>query len=383
MSDVRSDVRSDRSRHATRWIRASIFVLVAALGASPATLRAQHPGEAPSFGDPGPCASLVDADRLRCEREETERRSGALRASRAYHARLADRLAADGGARNLALAANLRAMSLTGDLNLTETTRPRLAGDAKLAAWRDRAAREGRADPLVLGLLIRRLSPDDDARRRGVRESWRMLEPTNLLVLPDDDAAEALEILASVGEARRFDVHFGTLLRVVIDAVDRHPPNARESRWLFDDETPTSVAYGISLAFALLELPQFTTLIDVCKGDALSQPGRREACARYGALLADASDTLIAHMIGLAILRNAAPDAAGRECIEARRRRAAWVMQQWYVVAEKDPVGFADWQASVLRASPDIDEMTLMRRALEANGIPVEPPPDYRHVPMP
>ncbi len=383
MSDARSHVRSDRSRCATWWIRASTSVLVAVLGASPATLRAQHPGEAPSFGDPDPCASLVDADRLRCEREETERRSGALRASRAYHARLADRLAADGGARNLALAANLRAMSLTGDPYLTEATRPRLTGDAKLAAWRDRAAREGRADPLVLGLLIRPLSPDDDARRRGVRESWRMLEPTNLLVLPDDDAAEALEILASVGEGRRFDVHFGTLLRVAIDAVDRHPPNAREARWLFDDETPTSVAYGVSLAFTLLELPRFTTLIDVCKGDALSQPGRREACTRYGTVLADASDTLIAHMIGLAILRNAAPDAAGRECIEARRRRAAWVMQQWYVVAEKDPVGFADWQTGVLRASPDIDEMTLMRRALEANGIPVEPPPDYRHVPMP
>ena len=357
-------------------------MLSLALGVWLAALHAQHPGDVISLGEPGPCASLVDADRARCEHGEDVRRSRALRASREYHTWLADRLAADGGARNLALAANLRAMSLTGDAFLSEATLPRLVGDAKLADWLERATREGRDDAFVHSLLVRAFLPEDDARRSTVRDAWRSLDPANLSMWPDDDSGVA-ETLAAAGEGRRLDLYFGLLLNAMLDAVERHPPNARQRRWLLNEETPTTQAYALSLAFTMMALPSFIPFIDACRGEAVAQAGRRDACTRYGSVLADASDTLIAHMIGLAILRNAAPDAAGRERIEARRRRAAWVMQQWYIVAKKDPVGFADWQAGALRASPRIDEMALMRRALEANGIAVEPPPEYRHVPMP
>lgn len=371
-----------RRRIAALAFRGAVFVLAVAAGAVIADLHAQHPRLEPLSGDPDPCAASTGAEHARCERKEARRASATLRASRAYHARLADRLAAEGGARHLALAANLRAMSLAGESFVTASTLPRLARNTRLAAWRDVAEREGRDDPFVLGLLIRPLSPEDDARRRGVRASWRTLEPANLLVLSDDGAADVAEILASAGEGRRFDVHFGALLRAMLDAVERHPPNAREAQWLFDDETPTPRAYAISLAFTLLELPRFTPVVDACKGEALSQPGRREACARHGAVLADASDTLIAHMIGLAILRNIAEDAQARDRIEERRRRAAWLLQQWHDHGKAQPARMADAQAEVLRATPDIGEMDVMRKVLESNGIPVEPPPEYRHVPM-
>lgn len=373
-----------RRRIAALAFRGAVFVLAVAAGAVFADLHAQHPRWEALTGDPDPCAASTGAEHARCERKEARRASATLRASRAYHARLADRLAAEGGARHLALAANLRAMSLAGESFVTESTLPRLAGDTRLAAWRDAAEREGRDDPFVLGLLIRPLSPDDDdARRRGVRASWRTLEPANLLVLSDDGAPDVAEILASAGEGRRFDVHFGALLRAMLDAVERHPPNAREARWLFDDETPTPRAYAISLALTLLELPRFIPVVDACKGEALSQPGRREACARHGAVLADASDTLIAHMIGLAILRNIAEDAQARDRIEERRRRAAWLRQQWHDLGKTQPARMADAQAEVLRASPDIGEMDVMRRVLEMEGVSVQPPEDFHDVRLP
>ncbi|MFZ5635492.1 MAG: hypothetical protein ACOY82_02785 [Pseudomonadota bacterium] len=273
-------------------------------------------------------------------------------------------------------------MSLAGERNLTASTLPRVVGDARLADWLGRAFRESQGDPFAYSLLVRGLMPEDDARRAEARDAWRRLAPFNLVTRPDDDAAAAREVLASAGEESRFDIHFGTLLRSTIAAVERHPPSAREARWLLDDETPTVRAYAISLAFAMMELPRFAPVVEACKGDALSQAGRREACLRYGTVLADASDTLIAHMIGLTILHNVAECAQERKRVEERRRHAAWLQEQWHALGEADPARIADAQADVLQGSHDVDEMALIRNVLQANGIPVEPPPSYRHVPM-
>lgn len=376
--DARQDIRQGRG-----WgVRASGWALAAMLGTWVASASAQHPAAlTPADGELA-CETLPEVDRGRCLRREEARSTKAHRASRAYHFRLADRLAADGGARNLALAANLRALALAGDLFHSGATLPRLAGDARLAAWTARAAHEAQGDPFVLSLLIRPFSPGDDPRRRAVRDALQLADPANLAAFPDDEAQVVVR-LAEAGEGSRFDLHYGALLRATLDAVERHPPGARHARWLLNDDTPTLRAYAILLSFAMMETPRFVPIIEACRGDALALVGRRETCVRYGAVLADGSDTLLAHMFGLAILHNSATDAETRECIEARRRKAAWVSERWRVLGENDPVGFNDWQADALRASPGIDEMTLMRKALEAYGVPLEPPAEFRHTPMP
>jgi hypothetical protein len=373
--------RSDNANRPANAVRAfALAVGLLLLGLS-MTVQAQHPGEILRTGEDEPCAAEAQAERDHCLRKQAAREARMRRASRDYHAWLADRLAADGSARDLALAANLRAMSLAGELFHSGATLPQLADDARLAEWIERGARDGHDDPFVQMLLTRPFHPQDAARRKTVRDAWRAADPDNLAALPDDEGPVD-EILAAAADARRFDVYYGTLLRSVLTAMERHPPSSRFARHLLDETTPTVPSYAATLGVSMLELPRFSPAVDACKGDALAQPGRREACMRYGGVLAEASDTLIAHMIGLAILRNSAVDAEGRERIEQRRRGASWIWQQWHEVVDRNPIGFADWQADALRASPGIAEMTLMRQALEANGISAEPPAEYRHVPM-
>ncbi len=368
-------------RNMARMMASTAIALIAGL---PLAALAQHPGGLSAWKESadGPCADGSASARERCLHEKDVRHETMKRASREYHAWLADRLAADGGARNLALAANLRALSLGGELFHTSANLPLLEGDARLAEWVDRASRDVGGDGLVYMLLIRPFSPRDEVRVEAARQAWRDAEPTNLAPLRDDDAAVG-GVLATAKDDSRLDTHIGELLWAALDAVERHPPDPKFARALFDDETPCARAYALALAFMLLETPRFSPAIHACKGNALSQPGRREACLRYGAVLADASDTLIAHMIGLAILRNAAMDDAARERVELRRRRAGWLMEQWTALGYAGAAGFSDEQAAILRAFRGIDEMAMMRRMLEANDVPVEPPVDYKHVLLP
>ena len=371
----------DNTRRLEKRALMIIMAAIVLIAGFPAAGLAQHPSGLMVWRPHAeePCAEISVFARARCLREEDARHEKMKRASREYHAWLADRLAEDGGARNFALAANLRALSLGGELFYTSANLPLLEGDARLAEWVDRASRDVGGDGLVHMLLIRPFSPREEARVQAVRDAWRDADRANLAPLRDDDAAIG-DVLETATDRSRLDLHFGELLLATLDAVERHPPDPKLSTMLFDDETPGARAYALSLALLMLETPRFSPAIHACKDDALQQPGRREACLRYGAVLAEASDTLIAHMIGLRILHSAAIDDAARERIELRRRRAGWLLEQWGALAKPDPTGFADEQAAILRAFRGIDEMGMMRRMLEANDVPLEPPVDYDHV---
>ncbi len=371
----------DNTRRLEKRALMIIMAAIVLIAGFPAAGLAQHPSGLMVWRPDAeePCAEISVFARARCLREEDARHEKMKRASREYHAWLADRLAEDGGARNFALAANLRALSLGGELFYTSANLPLLEGDARLAEWVDRASRDVGGDGLVHMLLIRPFSPREEARVQAVRDAWRDADRANLAPLRDDDAAIG-DVLETATDRSRLDLHFGELLLATLDAVERHPPDPKLSTMLFDDETPGARAYALSLALLMLETPRFSPAIHACKDDALQQPGRREACLRYGAVLAEASDTLIAHMIGLRILHSVAIDDAARERIELRRRRAGWLLEQWGALAKPDPTGFADEQAAILRAFRGIDEMGMMRRMLEANDVPLEPPVDYDHV---
>lgn len=369
----------------SRW-HAAAFALVAVLPL-PLVAIAQYPGDMSGRPDTAEtrCASVKASQRVECEVREAEREADKARISREYHAWLADRLAEDGGARNLAIAAHLRAMSVSGSLYESDDALPALKNDARIAEWVDRATREGQDDPLVHALLNRRFSASDDQRLSTLRMHWSRVAPDNFVpVMFSTEAGRsgANDMVALARSASRFDLHYNALLLAVIDAFERHPPSADRAAVLFGGDVPTLHSYASSMAMAVLQLPRFIDAIDACRGDALSRaPQRRADCLQFGHLLADDSDTLIAHMMGLAILVRASDTPCVRKAAEERRRQAAWLMNRWQVLSS-DPTVQTDDQTSRQALSSTQDEMEYMRVVLKHNGIAIEPPPDWKHAPL-
>ena len=181
----------DNTRRLEKRALMIILAAIVLIAVFPAAGLAQHPSGLMVWRPDAeePCAEISVFARARCLREEDARHEKMKRASREYHAWLADRLAEDGGARNFALAANLRALSLGGELFYTSANLPLLEGDARLAEWVDRASRDVGGDGLVHMLLIRPFSPRDEARVQAARDAWRDADRANLAPLRDDDAA--------------------------------------------------------------------------------------------------------------------------------------------------------------------------------------------------
>lgn len=367
-------------RHATSFALAAMLAL-------PLAAIAQHPGDFSGRPDPAEtrCASVEGSRQVECEVREAEREADKARISREYHGWLADRLVEDGGARNLAIAAHLRAMSVSGMLYESDDTLPALKNDDRIAEWVERATREGQDDPLVHALLNRRFSTSDDQRLSALRMRWSRIAPDNFApVMFSTEAGRSgtNDMTALAHNASRFDLHYNALLHAVVDAFERHPPSAERAAVLFGGDVPTLHSYASSMAMAMLQLPRFIDTIDACRGDALIRtPERRADCLQVGRLLADDSDTLIAHMMGLAILVRASDTPCARKAAEERRRHAAWLMNRWQVLLN-DPTVQTDDEASRQALSSTQDEMAFMRTILEHHGIAIEPAADWTHVPL-
>lgn len=367
-------------RHATSFALAAMLAL-------PLAAIAQHPGDMSGRPDAAEtrCASVEASQQVECEVREAEREADKARISREYHGWLADRLVGDGGARNLAIAAHLRAMSVSGTLYESDDALPALKNEARIAEWVERATREGRDDPLVHALLNRRFSASDDQRLSALRMHWSRIAPDNfapVMFSTEVGRSGTNDMAALARTASRFDLHYNALLLAVIDAFERHPPSASSAAVLFGGDVPTLRSYASSMAMAMLQLPRFIDTIDACRGDALSRtPERRADCLQIGRLLADDSDTLIAHMMGLAILVRASDTPCARKAAEERRRQAAWLMNRWQVLSN-DPTVQTDDEASRQALSSTQDEMAFMRTILEHHGIAIEPAADWTHVPL-
>lgn len=361
--------------------------MLASILAWPLAVFAQHPGDVPAWPDTGeaPCADVEASERDACESREAAREDLRARTSREYHARLADRLAEDGGARNLAIAAQLRAMSLSGALFDNGESLPEIEEDARISSWVAQATREGQDDGLVLMLLNRRLSTSDDARLAALRTQWQRIDPGNFM--PAMSAAEALapgldRLPELAREFSKFNVHFVEQLRVVVDAFERHPPSPDQASILLEGEVSTLRRYAATVGVFMIEFPRFTDAMEACRGDALTRTReRRQDCRHLGELFADRSDTLIAHAIGLAILVRSAEDDTAREALEARRRRTQWQMGQWQMLSLEPPTAEAE-DAAARALSTATSEVDLMHTGLKDHGIELTPPPCWKHNPL-
>lgn len=346
---------------------------------------AQHPGHQPQWPDPAPapCADIADGPRRdACLARAEARKAAEDAASRRYHLWLADRLAEDGGARNLAIAANLRAIALGDNLYGADVALPALDGDAKLADWIARATREGRDDALVLTLLHRRFGTHDDPRRKAVLARWQAIEPDNVAPWRFEDEianADADTLLARSEHATHVELHYIDTLRTVVAAFERHPPRASLAKRIFVGETSTLRDYAGAVASAMFTFPRFSPAINACKGEgALAIAGRSGACLRYGRLQADHSDTLIDQLMGLAILRFNAEDDVSLALYMRRRRHLLWLSDRWRNEGKAHREAVSDAMNARMNAKPaENNEATLLREVLEDRGVSLTPPDDW------
>jgi hypothetical protein len=181
-------------------------------------------------------------------------------------------------------------------------------------------------------------------------------------------------IFAALDARTRNAVYWNPVQALAMDAVRRHPPRAewRDAVPALRDDALD--AYGLELGTAV-ELPSYRSLIEACSPPARDTvPGRRAQCRRLGTTLQDASDAMIARMIGNVLLRLSADDAASRAAAHAAWRPLFWRQK---MIGEHGDARYQAAYREALRTDPAQDEVTLVDRALRAVGVDPAPAADW------
>lgn len=298
---------------------------------------------------------------------------------RSWSARSAAALAATGQPRELAFAALLRGLTSQGSA-MPGSDGPSQAGsgDAQAAAWRlDAAARAGE-DTLANALL----SYDRDAAIRiRAAQRWLGAEPRNLApLLVRGGSVDAL--LADARGATRFDLGMLPQVRWMHAALLRTPPSAAErAAFAAAGEfvvTEHAAIQAMSL-WGAVALPALQPLMTACDASALAgNPARARDCRHVGAVMADASDTMLGQLIGLALLDRLAETPGERADLQARRRTLDWRNLEWGRASAALPRDGAAQLVRLLADTSIASEPQLVERALGEAGIALEPPAGWR-----
>jgi hypothetical protein len=301
-------------------------------------------------------------------------------AERGYLWYLADRLGRNGGPREFALAAHLRAMAGVRDVRIVGGLR---LIDAKTQRWLGDAERMGKDDPVVQALLLHRFSDGDPTyRRQTAIRRWRENDTDNLAPLlaigPADEVLPIDELLASARSTARADFYFDDIARPLVNAVQDEPPSAASRRAMPDGVVDAPEALGAQLGATIWATSvdvAFQPLVKACRGEALdATPRRRADCRHVARLLSEESDTLVGRGIGMNVrLRTYANEDELRAAAIAYRR-FHWQSQQWNALSERDPTGYARSFARMLTSDRDITEYEIMQRTLTDAGISMAPP---------
>ena len=339
---------------------------------------------ADDLGTPEEACVEVDAASLdACLDAEFAKQERTIIATRAYQIWLADRLAEDGGARNLALALHLRHRALAAPEVLNQADVVNQADhaadeiDGLLSNWMDKASAGAGHDGVVWALLASTAELPLMPKPHGVdlTHAWAEAEPDNLTPLlmrmrSQDDAAM---IFAALDVRSRHAIYWDEVQALGLHAVERHPPKAQ-----WRDEMPAFFKaghehFGTELASALA-LPLYQHLMAACKPPLIDTKfDRRAQCSRLGTMLQDRADTLIGRFIGNALLRFSADSDAARATAEVARNRLRW--RQSRVQAHQGAAYDAAYQAALREGGP-FDETMLIDRALKAVGVELSEPPD-------
>ena len=354
------------------------------------------------------CEDLRWRERRRCLREaeaaaqaQAERMAAMAPVALAYRRRFIEGLAAEGTPRSLAMAAVLASDTLFDLQTMPELDALRQP-DPRVREWRDAALAasdaSGRDDPLVLRLAYA-ASGGEEAVQRAVLARWRQQEPGNLQPIlaeadldrdtafprPDETAPLSPTLLAAAFRAEGYDDAFADLQRLALQALRRHPPSADELETFRTHPAGFDLdAAGLGLGIELWSagpVVRFMPLMRSCDPEPMETvPGRRDDCRRLGRRMYDHGNSLIAQLVGVALLRKAAMTDEERGQARALRDRYEWHRQQMAKadISEGDnaPVWLAAQVARLLQ-DEHVTETQLVEAGLQALGLPTEPPPGW------
>lgn len=346
-------------RFAMKWTAVLGMTLACALGvqAAPAA-RAAGDAQAP--------ASAADAARMLRIADE--------------HRRLAERIAQEGGPRELALAAWLEQVADDGE-SAAAARSP--TADTRAAAWLKAADAGAAGDVLTNNLIAAAAAVAHDANlRQAAARRWEAAEPDNLaprFIAGDTPAM----ILAGVSANSRFDLHWLDQVRWIAQTLARYPDlldsrdrAAGAAAGLSAEDEANGFAVAITSAFTL---PAFGPVVDACRGKELvAAPSRRGSCLLLGQRLRDASDIVLGQMVGSAIVRAAGNDPATARENERKRRRIGWLQQQDAALAGNTPSGQMAQLRARLRNTTITSEIQAMEHDLSAAHIPLDPPAGWQ-----
>lgn len=362
-----------------RWSRKSgvVACLLAGAWLSVADVpqaRAEDPVAPPAM--PGPTVPCADAPpMLRQACLDAERRADA--AQRAYALWLADQLAADGDARDLALALFVRRGALlTPDVLAGIADGKAVPPDPVLERWYRKAYAKAGRDGVTWSLLASAWGQMAMPRPadRDAQAVWAKAEPDNLapllLALREGEGIDA--VFAALPKRSHNRVYWNAVQALAMDAVRRHPPKPEWRDAIPALRDKPLEAYGQELGTAV-ELPSYRGLLEACTPHAAATD-RRAPCRALSIVMQDTSDVLIGRMIGNLLLRLNATDDAGRAAAHAGWRPLFWRQRQL------GAHGDARYEAAyrdALRTDPAADEVTLIDSALRAVGADPVPPADW------
>ncbi len=179
--------------------------------------------------------------------------------------------------------------------------------------------------------------------------------------------------------ATKYDSGYDDVARLMIAAMRRYPPKDAMWKKMRGDQSISRDVYagqhGLNMWFS--SMPSFQHMVTSCKGDYLALAQRREDCRHVAELMATRGDTLIARLIGIAIGRYSARDAADKQAFTAQRRITDWQMAQWHLANEADAADEGRRFATLITEHADISESEIMRRTIDMAGLPLEPPQDW------
>jgi hypothetical protein len=196
----------------------------------------------------------------------------------------------------------------------------------------------------------------------------------------EDSTASQDEHIARAAAATVFDDHFNRVMRLNIEAIQSAVVPVPELLFTIARTlTPeASVAETIAHLHAYyLPLPAWQPLAGACRPDRaeLRDARRRDHCLAVGRKAAFEGQSLIANMVGSAVVRHMRPGSEEEHRARELRRHYMYVTSARHARSPEQVRASRD--GLVVRDMAELTEIEAYKRTLDRTGLPRDPPPDW------